>query len=205
MPRHHIVRAVVLLDRRVLSIRLVKDHVWDVQVVVNVRDGEQKVAGVGKSMTTNRSQVWQFPDGSPNLGDVSTSLGVSLCQVDAEPDTSLQDAYLTNLQVDAAKLGLNVERAELWADKEVAVGIAESAAFHALVDHVDVETDSLAEIWVATASECVQSVDEVYGLVGAGDGEWAPFCLVWDCLHGWIIAQKAVFEMSFSLDLYVAT
>ena len=151
MPSHQIKRAMILLYGRKLSIRLIHNPPIHMELVIDRSNGVQEVAGICQPVATQWTQIGELPHGTPHFGDVATRDFRAGSEVQAEADAPLDDADFSGLEVEFAHFGDDVETAELGADEEVAVGVAECSALHAGVDHVDVERDAFSDVGIAAS------------------------------------------------------
>lgn len=179
MPRNHIEGAVVLLDRDKPPGVLNDNGERDVQIFVNVSNGVEEVSWVRESMAAKGAQVWEFPFGAPDLGDMASSHGCPFAQIDPEAYPTLDHTDLARLHEELAHLSLHVEDAQLRRDEEVSVSVTIGLVFHVGIDHVDIEGKALLEVRVATATEGMETVGEVNLLVILGQRERRPLGLLW--------------------------
>lgn len=195
MPSNEIKGAVILLYRDQLTIRFIDNVPVDMQLIINSSNWEKEVTRIRQTMATKRAQIWQLPHRTPNFGYVATSyLGVWR-QVQAESDASLDYADLARLQEDHAHFSLDIKVAQLCADQEVAICVAESSPFHAGIDHIDVKSDTFPDVRVTTTREGVQSVCKVNLLIFLWQWEGPPFSLLRQTCDFGVDRKKAILDI----------
>lgn len=133
-------------------------------------DGVQKVAGVGKAISAEWTELGKLKVGAPDLQDVASRGALN---VDLESLATLDDADLSRLHVEESKLGLDVQRPLLGHDKEVTVRVDEGILVHALVAQEDMGGDTLAQRRVSRACDGLQPVNKVH-VFTARNVEWLP-------------------------------
>jgi len=73
----------------------------------------------------------------------------------------LNNHDLTRLDKELSHLSLDIEDTSLRTDEEVAVGVTVCLVGHVGVEHVHVESDTLAQVWVTAAGQCMKAVCEI--------------------------------------------
>lgn len=106
VPCDHVKGAVVLLADEELAAQLVDNLPWVVFRHLVMRYRAEEVSCVGKSISTQRTQLGKLKVGAPDLENVAT--GWSL-DIDLESLPALDDADLARLDVELAELGLDVQ------------------------------------------------------------------------------------------------
>lgn len=200
VPGDQVKGAMILVNRRQFSIRLVHDFVINLQVVVDGSHRVQKVPGVGQAMAAQRAQVRQLPHGSPHFGNVASSYFGIWSQVQAEANSSLDDADLAWLQEYHAHLRFDIQVSQLCADEEVAVRVAERSLLHARVDHVDIECNSFSDIRITASGKRVKPICKVDLLIVSRQLEWMPLGLLWKCVHFRVDRKETVLDMGFGFN-----
>lgn len=155
MPRDDIEGTMVLINGIMNAIVLVDNGEWDVQVLVDMRLRIQEVPRVRQPVATERAKIWQFPNGTPDLGDVAACRRGAFRQADPEPDAARDDGNLPRLNEQPSQLGLDVKGTELRRKQEVSVGIAVGLVFHRGVDHVHIQRKSLSQVRVTATAQRV--------------------------------------------------
>lgn len=186
VPRDDVEGTVVLGALEELSSQLVDDlpRLLDYLVLGN---RVKEVAGIGKTVGTQRTQLGELKVGTPNLEDVAT--GRTVGKLDSEAETALDDDNLSGLDEERTELGLDVQGTLLRDDQEVTVRVDEGLLDHALVGNVDVGGQTLPESRVTRASNGLQTSDKV-NLLRLWDIEWVPRQLGRRDVHSRVYRQE---------------
>jgi predicted nuclease with RNAse H fold len=199
MPCNYIVRAVVLLKLTVRSVELRHDSPLCVKVLVDVRDWVQKVPRVCKPVAADRPKIRQFPSTTPNLRYIAARCCSISGKPDGETDTTRDNANFACGEEQAAHLGLDVNVAELSCNQHVSIAIAVCSILHALVDHEDMLSYAFAQVRIAAAQQCVETVDEVDFLVLRRQWKWSKLGDSCHCLDIRIDRKECILHMGCRL------
>ncbi|KAI6767631.1 hypothetical protein HG530_005640 [Fusarium avenaceum] len=135
MPSNYIKRTVVLSALEKLTTELIHDLPGVIAGHVVACLGIQEVPNICKTVRTKRTKLRQLKMSAPYFKDISS--GRSL-DGDSEALATLDDADLARLDVEIAKLGLDVKSTLLGDDQKVSVRIDKGSLFHALCCREDV-------------------------------------------------------------------
>jgi hypothetical protein len=109
MPCDKVEGTVILLNTDQLPVGFTDNMPVDVQILVDSGNWIKKIARIGQAMATERTKIKELPHRSPDFGNVAAGFFGIWAQVDAEPDTSLDDTYLARLQENLPHLCLYIE------------------------------------------------------------------------------------------------
>ena len=134
---------------------------------VDVGGWEEEISRVGETETTERTELREFPFGSPGFDDVSSSSfgRVLLDWFDLEPESLLDDTDFGGLEIDVAKLGGDVQVAFLSNDQEVSINVDKCLVRHPSIDCKDVIGKTFSDVWLAASSKGVQSHCEIHSTI----------------------------------------
>ena len=122
MPGNNVKGRMIILDREKLSLEFIDDCPLILGIFIPC-NRSLKVSRICQPVGSNRAKIRNHEVAFEDLSDVSA--GLALEHVDRELDSALYNANLERLDSDAAKLGLDQERAMLRHNEEVAIAVVE--------------------------------------------------------------------------------
>jgi hypothetical protein len=137
------IKGSVLLERvKVLAAKLV-DHLPLVGVEVVGSGGVEEVAGIGKTVRAEGTELGKFKVGTPDFEHVAA--GGTVDQDDLESETTGNDTDLTRFDPEFSEFGSDIEDSLLRNNQIVTIAVDVGAVVHALVAHVCVCGNAFSE------------------------------------------------------------
>ncbi len=158
MPRHGIQRRMIDIADPQITAKL-GDHFKVALAVFEGCDRRQKVARIGQTVGSDRSEIGQSQRRPEVFAHISSRR--SIRQVGTEFDPPWNDRNLTGHRFDDAHLGHKAQQPLLGHKQHFAVGIVEIRVRHGRIGAVDMDAHTGLAVGIAIAGESLHARDQI--------------------------------------------